>query len=291
MKNFEGIEQGKDETKEEFSAKNYEEGLDKVDTQDVYGVEDKIGDFLANLTWRFDGDSSPREKYERSPRQHKIDKLRLFSEAEILHDYTFGDDVPDSKFFRHLVERCKDDSFHIREGANRHGDGISKIFADRSNIEEPFQKLEDDEITHFNEAAENFTRYISTENNKERSFTNYIISLIRMCEAVFGRDSRAEMYLCDDLNQLLAPHEDDIGNPVDNKSKIIDRLIERKLNAVQKIAMGKTKTTGGQITIGFTGVLDLPEGIENRSIKELLEEGVPSLYGYNEDLSLRGHEE
>ncbi|MBQ3293432.1 hypothetical protein IJG93_04025 [Candidatus Saccharibacteria bacterium] len=33
---------------------------------------------------------------------------------------------------------------------------------------------------------------------------------------------------------------------------------------------------------GFTAALDLPDGIENHSLKELVEEGIPSLYGYSD---------
>ena len=240
----------------ESTAYDYEKTLDKVDTRTIYLAESNVDRLLADLTWRGLG-GSPRERYNSEHREKEIDRLRLFSEAETLFDYDLrkdGDKIPESKFFRHLADTCH--------------------YSHRTVETVP---LSESETEHFHKTAGNFTRHLSMKDNRERAFTGYVKSLVRMCTSAYGKESRAMMYLCDDLDQMLSPQKDMAGNTIDNKSKIIDRLIEKKLNAAQKIALGirKDKT-------GFTGALDLPEGIENRSVKELVEEGVPSLYGYND---------
>jgi len=239
----------------ESNAYDYEKQLDNVDARVVHLAESNVDRLLADLTWRGVG-GSPKERYNKEHRKKEIDRLRLFSEAELLFDYSLRKDyenIPKSKFFRHLADTCH--------------------YGYRTVDTVP---LSESETEHFHKTAANFTEHLSTHNSREHSFANYVKSLVRMCASAYGKDSRAMMYLCDDLDQMLGSE--------DNKSKIIDRLIERKLDVVQKISMGETKAPApsGRILIGFTGTLDLPEGIENHSIKELVDEGVPSLYGYNE---------
>ena len=248
----------------ESEARDYEKRLDAIGKREMYGAESNVDRLLVDLTWRGSGDT-PREKYNREHRKVEVDRLRLLSEAQLLNDYDYRkdkEDIPESKFLRHLADTCNRGHYRVVDTV----------------------PLSESELEHFNSTAGNFTKYLSTESNRERTFTNYVKSLLRMCRSAYGKDSRAMMYLCDDLNQMLAPHKDTVGNPVDNKSKIIDRLIERKLNAAQKIAMGKiiAPPPSGRFLIGFNGILDLPDGIENRTVKELVDEGVPSLYGYGE---------
>ena len=260
--NHENIDSPTHSENGESNARDYEKTLAEVSDETVFLAEQNMDRLLADLTWRVPGGPS-RERYDKEDRKIEIDRLRLFAEAETLFDYNLerdAENLPESKFFRHLADTCQHDHQIV--------DTV------------PLSKSEEE---HFSKSAGDFIKHLSSENPKERSFAAYIKSLIMMCDSAYGKDSRAMMYLNDDLNQLLAPQTDAAGNTIDNKSKIIDRLIERKLNTVQKIAMGKTTAPApsGRVLIGFTGTLDLPEGIENRSVKELAEEGVPSLYGYN----------
>ena len=243
----------------ESEAHDYEKSLDKIGYQDFRSAERNVETLLSNLTWRGPG-GSPRERYddeENRLARARTDRLRLFNEAEVLHDFDLRRDYnkgfPESKFLKHLAETCDDDG--------------------RATVKTV--PLSESETRHYRESRDNFIQYLSNDNNREHSFNDYIKSLVRMCISAYGENSRAMMYLCDDLEQMLSSDE--------NKSKIIDRLIERKVNAVSRIATGETIDKNGYVLIGFTGVLDLPEGIENRSMKELADEGVPSLYGYNEN--------
>ena len=250
----------------ESEAYDYEKRLEKIGTRAVYfaeyNVDRLVYDLAKRVKWK---GNSPRERYDNEHRKNQIDRLRLFNEAETLYDYNLTKDdenIPKSKFFRHLVYTCQDDSHVVKTAP-----------------------LSESEKEHFYKSAGDFTKYLSTDNNRERTFTRYVESLLRICANTYGKDSRAMMYLCDDLNQMLAPAEY-ISGTIDKKSEIIDRLIERKLDVVQKIAMGKIfePAPSGRVLIGFTGTLDLPKGLENHSVKELVEEGVPSLYGYNENI-------
>ena len=243
----------------ELRVREYEKELAEMDTQPVYLSTMEVLDRLDALTLKSLG--SPREIYDSEDEKEWFDRLRLFSEAETLYNYHYGfkgdnKSIPESKFFRHLTKTCRD------------------IMPDTP-------PLSDNEVEHFRNSGHNFIKHLSTETTRERTFSNYIRSLVLMCASAYGTNSRALMYLCDDLDRMLAPQKDEVGNTIDNKSKIIDRLIERKLDAVQKIAMGKIfSDPDSGVLVGFTSILDLPNGIETRSVKELVEEGVPCLYNY-----------
>lgn len=265
MKNHESVGRGEDfnqgDVSPESEAHEYEKSLNTVDADTIYSAEHNADRLLADLVWRIPDNNSPRERYNNEHRKNEIDRLRLFKETEVLHNYDFRRDrekIPESNFFRLLADTCE------------HSNSLPH---------KEIPPLSDSEKKHLIRSANNITQYLSGENNRESSFAHYLISLVKMCRGVYGENSRAEMYLCDDLNQLLKP--DESRSSESKKSEIVDRLIDRKLNAAQKIATGEIHSSG-RVLIGFTGALDLPDGIENRSLKELVEEGVPSLYGYSD---------
>ncbi len=69
----------------------------------------------------------------------------------------------------------------------------------------------------------------------------------------------------------------------EDRQKYIDRLISRKVDVAKNLAAGNIyePAPSGRVIIGFTGILDFPEGSERRSIDAIIADGVPSLYGYN----------
>lgn len=261
MRNHESVGRGEDfnqgNVAPESEAREYEKRLERVSDGAIYLADENAERLLADLTWRGIG-GLPRERYNSEHRQTEIDRLRLYNEAKILCNYSLeesGSNIPQSKFLRHLADTCQ--------------------YGYRTVDTVP---LSNSEKEHFFKTNSNFIQYLSDDGPMEQSFNGYLKSLLKMCESAYGKGSRAEMYLCDDLNQLLAPNDYQ-----SSKTEIMDRLMERKFNAAQ-IKVREIHNGRRKIGIaGFTAALDLPDGIENHSLKELVEEGVPSLYGYSDE--------
>ncbi len=268
MRNHESASWGESSNSEgdstESKIHNYEERLDRIGASELGVARQHVAYELDQMT-NNNLNCPPREYYDKLEDQKSIDRCRLFAEAETLFRNHGGESLSNSRFFRHLIDTINPDDF-LR------------------TVEVP--ALSGNEIAHFNESASelvNRSRDLFRGDEKDRSFGNYLKSLLRMCENVYGKNSRAELYLCDDLNQILNPDSS-------AKALAIDDMIKRKIDAAGMVARygGRGNFNPSPIArdsykVSFTAALDLPDGVENRSLKELVEEGVPSLYGYSDE--------